>query len=180
MIVSPCEKCSAKGRILKNRKIMVNVPKGVDSGSYLRVRGEGDAGIMGGPAGDLYVVISVNPHKFFTREGSDLHYELPVTFSQSALGDELEVPSFDGTVKMKIPANTQTGTYFRLKGKGVPSINSSRRGDQLVKVIVKTPEKLSKKQKELLGELSELEGIPVKQQKNSFSKFIDGIKDKIT
>ncbi len=179
VITSPCVKCNGAGRVKKERKINVKIPQGIESGSYLRVGGGGDAGIKGGSPGDLYVVINIRGHKFFTRMGDDLHYELPVTFSQAALGDELEVPSFDGTIKMKIPEGTQTGTVFRLKGKGVPHLNSGSRGDQLVELVVKTPEKLNSRQRELLTELSETEGIPLKQNKSSFSKFINGLKDRI-
>ncbi|OYT53865.1 MAG: molecular chaperone DnaJ [Candidatus Altiarchaeales archaeon ex4484_2] len=180
IITEPCNKCKGSGRVRVKKKIMVKIPKGVESGSYLLLRGEGDAGVNGGSSGDLYVVITVKPHKLFRRDGNDLYYELPVTFSQAALGDEVEIPSFDGAVKMKIPSGTQTGTVFRLKDKGVPLLNSNRRGDEMVKVKVLTPEKLNSRQKELFHELAEVGGRPMQQDEGFFDTFLNGIKKRLS
>ncbi len=180
IITEPCDKCHGSGRVRAKKKIMVEIPKGVESGYYLLLRGEGDSGVNGGSPGDLYVVIKVKPHKLFRRDGSDLHYELPVTFSQAALGDEVEVPSFDGVVKMKIPSGTQTGTVFRLKDKGVPILNSNQRGDEMVKVKILTPEKLNSRQRELFHELAEMEGSPVQQGDGFLDSFLNGIKKRLS
>ncbi len=179
-IVIPCEICRGTGRIRRRRKISIKIPKGIESGSYLRIRGEGDAGTKGGTPGDLYVIINVRPHRFFKREGNDLYYELPITFPQAALGDEFEIPTFNGPVKIRIPPGTQTGTIFRLKGKGVPLLNSNKRGDQLVRVIVKTPERLTSRQKELLREFSAIEGKPIQQQRSFVRRIVDEIRDRIS
>jgi len=153
-----CSSCRGSGRVKVRRKIHLNIPAGVDDGAQLRVSGEGEPGANGGPPGDLYVVLRVKQHEFFEREGNDIYCEVPLTYAQAALGDEIEVPTVDGRVKLKIPAGTQTETFFRLRGKGVPHLRGSGRGDQHVKVRVITPTKLSDKQKELLRELAELSG----------------------
>lgn len=142
----------------KHRKIQVRIPAGVDDGSQIRISGEGESGTRGGPPGDLYIVIRVKPHEFFDREGDDIYCEVPLTFAQAALGDEIEIPTLTGKVKLKIPAGTQTGTYFRLKGKGVPRLRGHGQGDQHVKVVVVTPSRLNEQQKELLREFARLSG----------------------
>jgi len=180
VIVKPCDKCRGLGRVKVKKKIMVSIPRGVESGSYLRLRGEGDSGVNGGASGDLYVVIQVEAHEFFTREGNDLYYNMPITFSQAALGAELEVPSFDGAVKMRIPPGTQSGTLFKLKGKGVPLLDTQRRGDELVRVQIKTPEKLSAKEREIFMELSQLEGKPIKQDACFIKGFLNDIKNRLS
>lgn len=136
------------------RTMKADVPAGVDDGQRLCLRGEGNAGLYGGPAGDLYIFLSVKPHKLFQRQGNDILYELSINFPQAALGDEIRVPSLDGKVQLKIPPGTQSGEVFRLKGKGVPYINAKRRGDLLVKVHITTPQRLDKDQRRLLQELA--------------------------
>ncbi len=152
VIKDPCTDCSGTGNVSKTRQITVNIPPGVDTGSRLRLTGEGDSGETGAPPGDLYIVLDVETHPIFLREGDDIICEVPVGFTQLALGSEIEVPTIEGTVKLKIPAGTQTGKSFRLKGKGIASLRTGRRGDQHVIVRMETPTKLTKKQKELLRE----------------------------
>ena len=158
VVKEKCTTCRGSGRVKVRRKIHLNIPAGVDDGAQLRVSGEGEPGVNGGPPGDLYVVLRVKQHEFFEREGNDIFCEVPLTYTQAALGDEIEVPTVDGRVKLKIPSGTQTETYFRLRGKGVPHLRGNGRGDQHVKVRVITPTKLSDRQKELLRELAELSG----------------------
>ncbi len=153
VIEKPCEDCNGSGKNRVNKRISVRVPPGVDTGSRLRIAGEGGAGERGGPPGDLYVVIHVREHEFFKRAGDDLFCDIPIRFAQAALGDEIEVKTIDGNVaRIKMPAGTQSGTVFRLKNKGMPDLKGYGRGNMLVKVDVVTPAKLSKKQKELLRE----------------------------
>jgi len=158
IIRDKCPECHGTGKVKKQRKIHVKIPAGVDDGEQLRISGEGEPGIRGGPPGDLYIVIRVKPHEFFEREGDDIYCEVPLTFAQAALGDEIEIPTLTGKVKLKIPAGTQTGTYFRLRGKGVPRLRGYGQGDQHVKVVVVTPTNLSEEQKNLLREFSRLSG----------------------
>jgi molecular chaperone DnaJ len=158
IIEKPCPTCRGTGQIRKTRGIKVKVPPGVDNGSRLRVAAEGEAGTRGGPRGDLYVYIHVQAHKIFKRERDDLICEMPISFVQAALGDELEVPTLEGTAKLKIPEGTQSGTVFRMKGKGVPNVSGHGRGDQHVVVKLVTPTKLSEKQKTLLKEFARLLG----------------------
>ena len=150
--------CRGTGKVKKQRKIHVKIPAGIDDGAQLRIAGEGEAGTRGGPPGDLYIVIHVKPHPFFEREGDDIFCEVPLTFTQAALGDEIEIPTLTEKVKLKIPPGTQTGTYFRLRGKGVPRLRGMGQGDQHVKVVVVTPSNLSEEQKELLREFARLSG----------------------
>lgn len=171
---SPCPACKGHGRVERERTISVKVPAGVDEGSRLRLRGEGEAGLNGGPAGDLYVFLHVEDHDFFKREGSDLHCEIPISFPQASLGFELEVPTLEGTVKMKVPAGTQSGKTFRLREKGLKHPQEERVGDLLVTVIVETPTDLNSKQKKLLEEfaaLSEEANTP------QISKFMNKMKN---
>jgi len=139
------------------RKIQVSVPAGVEDGSQLRMAGEGESGINGGPPGDLYILLRVKPHPFFKRDGYDLYCEVPITFVQAALGDEIEVPTLTGKVKLKIPPGTQSETYFRLRGKGVPRLRGHGYGDQHVKVVVVVPKRLTERQKQLLRQFAEEE-----------------------
>lgn len=150
IISSPCQRCKGKGRIKRSKTIEVKIPAGVDNGQTVRVRGEGDAGANGGPSGDLMVGIVIRRHELFSRDGSDVYCEIPITFTQAACGADIEVPTLDGKVRYSIPEGTQTGTTFRLKGKGIPYVGYSKRGDQYVTVVVETPTKLNKKQMELL------------------------------
>ncbi|REJ15181.1 MAG: molecular chaperone DnaJ [Paenibacillaceae bacterium] len=151
-----CATCRGTGKVKRQRTIHVRIPAGVDEGAQIRLSGEGEAGSRGGPPGDLYIVIRVKPHEFFEREGDDIYCEVPLTFAQAALGDEIEVPTLTEKVKLRIPAGTQTGTYFRLKGKGVPRLRGMGQGDQHVKVTVVTPTNLTEEQKELLRQFAGL------------------------
>ncbi len=155
VIVEPCKDCRGDGRQPKEHTINVTVPAGIEDGMRIRYQGEGDAGRSGGPTGDLYVVVSVHQHPFFEREGNDLHYVIPISFPQAALGAELPIPTLEGEVKLKIPEGTQSGRQFRLRNKGVPVLNDHGRGDLIVHVAVQIPTKLNKMQKELLRQLGE-------------------------
>lgn len=158
-VQTKCSKCHGNGKETIRRKIRINIPAGVDDGMQMRISGEGELGVNGGPPGDLYVVFRVKRHDFFERDGDNLFCEIPITFAQAALGDEIEVPTMEGKVKMKIPAGTQTGKTFRLRGHGMPRVNRSGiKGDQNVKVIVVTPTKLSDRQKELMREFAGISG----------------------
>ncbi len=150
IIKEPCKTCSGNGRVRKTRTIQVKIPAGIDDGQTISLRGEGNGGIQGGPAGDLYVTVSVKEHKMFKRDGQDIILEMPISFAQAALGATLIVPTVDGKVQYDLPEGTQTGTVFRLRGSGVPNISGRGRGDQYVKVTVEVPRNLSAEQKELL------------------------------
>ena len=155
IIHKPCPTCRGAGTQRKQRKISANIPAGIDDGQTISLRGQGHAGKNGGPKGDLLITIGVRPHPEFLRDGNSVYYKMDISFAQAALGDELQVPTLDGAVKYKVPEGTQTGTVFRLRGKGIPYLNSSGRGDQFVTVEVKTPKGLTSRQKELLRELGE-------------------------
>ena len=154
-ISDPCPRCSGQGREREQKTLSVKVPPGVDTGDRIRLGGQGEAGIQGGPPGDLYVQMEVRPHPLFTREGADLACQLPISFTQAALGCEVKVPTLDGQVSLKIPAETQTGTHFRLRGKGVTQVRARGTGDLYVQVAVETPSHLTSKQKQLLRTLAE-------------------------
>ncbi|MFZ3060447.1 MAG: molecular chaperone DnaJ [Candidatus Methanoperedens sp.] len=158
IIDAPCTTCHGSGTVQGRRKLEVKIPPGVDTGSRLRVPGEGEAGGKGGPPGDLYVEMNVRPHDIFTRHDDDILMEATITFTQATLGDEIIVPTLDGKAKMKIPAGTQNGNVFRLRGKGFPSLHISGKGDQLVKIKVDVPTKLNDRQKQLLREFAEASG----------------------
>ena len=174
VVESPCGKCGGKGRIRKTKKIEVNIPAGIDDGQMIKLSGQGELGLRGGPRGDLYIVVNVAPHNLFSRDGSDVYLEMPITFVQASLGDEVEVPTLDGKVKYKIPEGTQSGTVFRLRDKGIPKIRGNGRGDQYVKIIVEIPKKLNDRQKELLIEFAKESGDEVHERKNN---FMDKLKD---
>ncbi|NHM30373.1 molecular chaperone DnaJ [Neobacillus terrae] len=164
-----CSTCGGAGKVRKRRTVRVKVPAGIDDGQQLRMTGQGEPGINGGPAGDLYIVFHVKHHEFFERHGDDIACEMPITFVQASLGDEIEVPTLHGKVKLKIPAGTQTGKIFRLAGKGIPNVRGYGTGDQHVKVRVLTPTKLSDKQKQLLKEFAEISGtVPLGDHEKSF------------
>jgi molecular chaperone DnaJ len=167
IIKEKCGTCHGAGKVKKQRTIHVKIPAGVDDGAQLRVSGEGESGTRGGPPGDLYVVIRVKTHEFFEREGDDVYCEVPLTFAQAALGDEIEIPTLTEKVKLKIPAGTQTDTYFRLKGKGVPRLRGYGQGDQNVKVVIVTPTNMTEEQKEHLREFSKLSGENTHEQQQS-------------
>ncbi len=179
VITTPCEKCRGQGRVRNNRRVVVNIPAGVDDGINVRVTGEGEVSSRGGTPGNLYVILSVKQHPFFKRLGNDIQYELPISFAQAALGDEVEVPTVDGkSTTLKLPAGTQSNRSFRLKGMGVPVVHSSARGDQHVIVKVVTPTNLSPEQKRLLEEFARLEKEQSEQNdKNIFRNLFEKTKD---
>lgn len=154
-VTDPCSDCNGQGRVQEQRTLSVKIPAGVDSGDRIRLAGEGQAGAQGAVAGDLYVEVQVRPHKLFQRQGDDLHCEIPIPFTTAALGGEIKVPTLDGSVMLKVQAETQSGKVFKLRGKGVRSVRSNHTGDLLCHVVVETPVKLSGKQKQLLREFEE-------------------------
>ncbi|MDI6812448.1 MAG: molecular chaperone DnaJ [Desulfitobacteriaceae bacterium] len=176
IISSPCKTCNGQGKVRHVKTLKINIPVGSEDGLSLRLNGDGEAGTRGGPPGDLYIVLHVKPHKFFDREGNDVFCEVPITFVQAALGAEIDVPTLDGAVKMKIPEGTQTSTVFRLKGHGIPYRRGSGRGDQHVRVMVATPTKLTEKQKELLREFGEAAS---EQQQMGKKSFFDKVKENL-
>jgi len=170
IVATPCPECRGAGQVRKMRSLKVKVPAGVDDDFRLRLVGEGEAGVRGGPPGDLYVYISVEPDGFFEREGHQIHCELPISFVQAALGDEVEVPTLDGPTTIRIPEGTQTGTTFRLRNRGVPHLNGGGRGDQMVRVRVITPTKLNEKQKDILREFGREAGNRLQAEEKGFFK----------
>ncbi|MBE6913631.1 MAG: molecular chaperone DnaJ [Ruminococcaceae bacterium] len=169
IIKSPCRKCSGKGKVQRQRTIAVKIPAGIDDNQTISLRGQGHAGANGGPKGDLLITVSVKAHPLFERDGTSILFEMPITFVQATLGAEVEVPTLDGKVKYAIPEGTQTGTTFRLRGKGIPYLNGSSRGDQYVTVNIETPRNLTKAQKEILRQFAEStgsdEGIKTKRRR---------------
>jgi len=157
IINNPCESCGGVGVVTRPKKVKLRIPAGVSDGSRLRFKGKGEPGQSGGTPGDLFVVTRVSKHPFFGRKNSDITLELPITFSEAALGTEVEIPTIDGRVRLKIPAGTQSGKTFRLRGKGAPRLKGKGNGDMLVTVRVSVPEKLNKKQRELIERLSQIE-----------------------
>jgi molecular chaperone DnaJ len=155
VISDPCKTCRGDGRVEREHAINVNIPAGVEDGTRIRYQGEGDCGRAGGPSGDLYIVLTVKAHKFFERDGYDLHCQIPISFAQAALGAEINIPTLEGETLMKIAEGTQSGKEIRLRGKGVPYLNEHGRGDLIVQVAVQTPKKLTRVQKELLRQLGE-------------------------
>jgi len=172
IISEPCTKCNGSGKVRKQRKLTVNIPAGVDTGTRLRMAGEGQAGEKGGPAGDLYIVIDVEDHELFDRRGDDLYCEVPISFVQASLGDKIKVPTLEGKVQFDIPAGTQPGTSFRLKNKGISHLNGYGRGDQYIKVKVMIPKELDDRQKELLEEFAEISGEEINPEHKGFLKKI--------
>src|SRR5436190_12003523 len=157
IINDPCTSCTGTGRVVRERTLSVNIPAGVEDGTRIRLAGEGEAGVRGGPAGDLYIFLAISAHPFFQREGADLHCRVPISMVLAALGGEIEVPTIDGNqTRVKIPEGTETGKQFRLKGKGMPALRSKQFGDMYIQVLVETPQKLSKRQRELLAEFERL------------------------
>lgn len=168
IIETPCEDCRGRGKIRKKVKLSVSIPAGVDNDSIITLRGQGEAGENGSSSGDLYIIVRVRPHKLYKRAGQDIQIEIPITFEQAALGDEIIVPALDEKLKYKIPAGTQPNTVFRLKGKGLPSPRHYGKGDLYVKVTLEVPTKLSGKQKKAIKKLSEELGSECYKHKNSF------------
>ena len=153
VITDPCPKCKGQGRVLRQRTVEAKIPAGVEDGTRIRFTNLGEAGAFGGPAGDLFVILHVKEHPFFEREGTDLHCVIPVSFSQAALGTEIQVPTLEGEHTLKVPEGVQSGTTMRIRGKGVPVLNGHGKGDLFVELRVQTPGKLNKRQRELLQEL---------------------------
>ena len=175
IVKNPCNTCRGKGKVYRTQKVKVNIPAGIDAGQTVRVRGEGCVGSNGGPNGDLMVEIYIKRHPLFQRDGIHVYCEVPITFTQAALGGEIEVPTLDGKVKFDLPEGTQTGKRFTLAGKGIPLVNNTkRRGDHQFAVIVETPTKLTKEQRELLRKLDD--SLEVKSSPNR-KKFFDTLKD---
>jgi molecular chaperone DnaJ len=186
IISHPCKECRGHGRIRKNKTIQINIPPGIDNGSKLRIRGEGEEGERGGPPGDLFVFLYVEPHDFFSREGDDILCQIPIRFPQAGLGTEIEVPTLNGKRNLIIPKGTESGEILRIKGEGFPKLRGYGRGDQIIQIIVKTPKNLSKRQEEILREFEEIskkkdrgeEGHHDSQQ--SWKRLFKGEKQKLT
>jgi molecular chaperone DnaJ len=163
--------------VKQKNTINIKIPPGVENGSRLRVSGQGDVGVKGGPPGDLYVMIAVKHHRLFQREGANLYYEKPISFVQATLGDKVEIPTLDGAVDLKIPSGTQTGTSFRIKGEGMPHLRWNGKGNLYVRVKIVTPKKISPRQKELLEEFANVSGDEIYAEEKG---FFDKVKDAIT
>lgn len=176
MVANPCSSCSGSGRIKKHKTLAVKIPAGVDEGDRIRLSGEGEAGVNGGPSGDLYVVIQIKPHNVFTRDHNDLHCEMPVSFTTAALGGEIEIPTLDGYAKIKIPPETQTGKIFRLRGKGIKGVRSSTHGDLQCHVVVETPVSLTARQKELLQEFEAISNKDSARHNPRANSWMDRVK----
>jgi molecular chaperone DnaJ len=179
VIESPCEPCAGSGRVVRERTLSVNIPSGVEDGTRIRLAGEGEAGVRGGPAGDLYIFLSIGAHPFFQREGADLHCRVPVSLVTATLGGEFEVPTIDGgKTKVKVLEGMQTGRRFRLQGKGMPVLRARQSGDMYVQVVVETPQNLTKKQRELLAEFDRLSSTDTQPEASGFfgkvKEFLDG------
>lgn len=171
IIKDPCEGCRGRGRVGRNKRLKVDIPAGVEEGTRLRLREEGEAGLHGGHAGDLFVALEVKPHAIFSREGPELFCEVPISFVQAALGDEIEVPSLEGSLKLRIPEGTQTGHPFTFRNQGVQRLGSKSRGDLHVRVVLETPTRLNEKQRDLLRQFAAASGEDVHpQSKNFFDK----------
>jgi molecular chaperone DnaJ len=169
VIDSPCGSCSGSGRVTRERTLSVNIPAGVEDGTRIRLAGEGEAGVRGGPPGDLYIFLSIGSHPFFQREGADLHCQVPVTMVTAAIGGEFEVPTIDGgKTRVKIPEGTQSGQRFRLQGKGMPVLRARQTGDMYVQIVVETPQSLTKKQRELLLEFDRLSSTVTQPESSGF------------
>lgn len=176
IIKEPCPACQGQGRVRDTKTISVKIPPGVDTGDRIRLAGEGEAGENGGPPGDLYVHVTVKGHPIFTREGVNLLCDVPITIATATLGGELEIPTLDGRVKLKIPAETQSGKQFRLRGKGVRSVRSSQKGDLLCRVMVETPVNLTREQKDLLKQFDQSMGTNRKKHSPRENTWLDGVK----
>ncbi|HVY58293.1 MAG TPA: molecular chaperone DnaJ [Xanthobacteraceae bacterium] len=180
VIDDPCPSCAGTGRITRERTLSVNIPPGVEDGTRIRLAGEGEAGVRGGPAGDLYIFLSIASHPFFQRDGADLHCRVPISMAAAALGGEFEVPVIDGSkTRVKVPEGTQSGRRFRLHGKGMPVLRSKQTGDMYVQVVVETPQKLTKRQRELLMEFESLSSKDTHPESAGFfgkvKEFFDGL-----
>ena len=179
-IEDPCTACVGAGRVTRERTLSVNIPRGVEDGTRIRLAGEGEAGLRGGPAGDLYIFLTITPHTLFQRDGADLHCRVPISMVTAALGGEFEVPSIDGSkARVKVPGGTQTGRRFRLSAKGMPVLRSKQLGDMYVQVAVETPQNLTKRQRELLAEFEKLSSRETQPESAGFfgrvKEFFDGL-----
>ena len=176
-VADPCQTCHGAGRIKQHKTLSVKIPAGVDEGDRIRLSGEGEHGVGGGPAGDLYVQIHIKPHQVFQRDHDDLHCEMPVSFTIAALGGEIEIPTLDGLAKIKIPAETQSGKVFRLRGKGIKGVRSHNHGDLMCHVVVETPVNLTERQKELLRELEAINVTDGSRHNPRAKSWMDKVKD---
>jgi len=177
MVESPCTTCRGVGRLKQHKTLSVKIPSGVDEGDRIRLSGEGEAGVNGGPPGDLYVVIHLKAHAVFQREQNDLHCEMPISFTTAALGGDIEIPTLEGYAKIKIPAETQSGKVFRLRGKGIKGVRSSTHGDLLCHVVVETPVNLTARQRELLNELEAINNRDSGQHNPRAKSWMDKVKE---
>jgi molecular chaperone DnaJ len=177
VIAEPCTTCQGVGRLKKQKTLSVKIPSGVDEGDRIRLAGEGEPGVNGGPAGDLYVQIQVKPHAVFQRDGDDLHCEMPVSFCVAALGGEIDLPTLDGSAKIRVPAETQSGKVFRLRGKGIKGVRSQAPGDLLCHVVVETPVNLTERQKELLREFEAISQRDSDRHNPRAKSWMDKVKE---
>ncbi|MEM9280084.1 MAG: molecular chaperone DnaJ, partial [Pseudomonadota bacterium] len=182
VISDPCPDCAGQGRVTKERSLSVDIPAGIEDGVRIRLGGEGEAGARGGPAGDLYIFLSIKPHEFFQRDGADLFCKIPISMVTAALGGQFEVVGLDGSKsRVKVPEGTQTGKQFRLRSKGMPIMRSSDQGDMYIQVVTETPQNLSRKQRELLEEFDTLSSEANSPQSTGFfsrmKNFLDGFSD---
>lgn len=177
IIPDPCSSCGGAGRVKSHKTLEVKIPAGIDEGMRLRHAGHGEPGVNGGPPGDLYVEIRIRAHAVFKRDGDDLHCEMPISFTTAALGGEIEIPTLDGMARLKIPAETQSGRAFRLRGKGIRNVRSHSHGDLMCHVVVETPVKLTERQKELLREFEEVSSSNVDRHNPKAKSWMDKVKD---
>ncbi|NDW06987.1 molecular chaperone DnaJ [Jiella pacifica] len=182
VITDPCGKCGGDGRLPEERSLSVNIPAGIEDGTRIRLAGEGEAGLRGGPAGDLYIFLSIRPHEFFQREGADLFCKVPLSMTTAALGGNIDVQTLDGnTSRVKIPDGTQSGTQFRLRAKGMPVLKSPQTGDLFIQVAIETPQNLSRRQRELLEEFERISSTENSPQSSGFfarmKEFFEGLSD---
>jgi molecular chaperone DnaJ len=176
-ISNPCTTCNGQGRVHETRTLSVKIPAGVDNGDRIRLAGEGEAGASAAPPGDLYVEVRVRPHRIFERDGDDLYCEVPISFTMATMGGELEIPTLDGHVKLKVPQETQTGRMFRLKSKGVQSVRSHRTGDLMCRVVVETPVKLTREQKDLLRQFEQTFTAENSKHNPRSQSWLDGVRE---
>lgn len=176
IIKTPCKKCNGKGKVRRSRTLSVHLPAGIDDGQSVQLRGQGGAGVNGGPSGDVLVTVGIREHAIFRRDGSDVLCEIPISFAQAALGDTLQVPTIDGKIEYQVPEGTQTGTTFRMRGKGIQNVNGRGRGDQFVRVYIEVPRNLTDKQKELLHEF---ESSATDSNHTERKRFWDKVKDSV-
>lgn len=179
VISNPCEKCNGTGRVHREKTLKVSIPKGIDDGQRIRLAGEGEAGMRGGPAGDLYVLIAIKPHKFFQRDGANLHCRVPIPMTTAVLGGEIDVPTVGGTrTKVKIPSGTQTGQQMRLRDKGMTMVRSDSKGDMYIEIFVETPVNLGRKQQDMMKKLAEdIGGKAAKKHSPESNNFVDKMKE---